>query len=285
MNGMDRDLVRQISNVVAYGATLVANGLAVALPLNGNSTAELSDRFPVLVTPANYVFSIWTLIYILLGAFAVYQALPRMRTDTDLRAIGYLPVVAGVLNTLWIVLWHFEVFAATVPVMLALLATLILIHLRLRSVRSGTGPKRWLVGLPFSVYLGWITVATIANISQMLYWTGFRGGPLSEDVWAVIVLATGVVIAAVMLIREADWAYALVIVWAYLGIAAKQTATAAVAGALVGAIVVALLIAWVLYASRTTTRPGRLSLRSDRRRAIPGASARDASPRDPGRSR
>ena len=244
---MDRDLVRQITNVVAYGVTLVANGLAVALPLNGNSTAELSDRFPVLVTPANYVFSIWTVIYILLGAFVVYQALPRMRTDTDFRAIGYLPVVAGALNTLWIVLWHFEVFAATVPVMLALLGTLILIHVRLRSVRSDGGAKRWLLGLPFSVYLGWITVATIANMSQMLYWAGFRGGPLSEDAWAVIVLAIGVIIAAVMLVREADWAYALVIVWAYVGIAAKQTATAAVLSAVIGAVVVVVLIAWVLY--------------------------------------
>jgi hypothetical protein len=249
---MDRDLTRQIANIVAYAATLVANGLAVALPLNGNSTAELSDRFPVLVTPANYVFSIWTLIYILLGAFAVYQALPRMRTDPDLRTIGYLPVLAGVLNTLWIVLWHFEVFIATVPVMLALLTTLILIHVRLRGVRASGGAKRWLLGLPFSVYLGWITVATIANISQMLYWAGFRGGPLSEDAWAVIVLATGVAIAALMLLREADWAFALVIVWAYVGIAAKQTATVAVMSAVMGAVVVALLIAWVLYSSRTS---------------------------------
>jgi cell division protein FtsW (lipid II flippase) len=243
---MDRDLIRQIANVVAYVVTLVANGLAVALPLNGNTTAELSDRFPVLVTPANYVFGIWTLIYILLGAFAIYQARPRMRRDRDLRAIGYLPVVAGGLNTLWIFLWHFEAFAATVPVMLALLATLIAIHVRLRGVRSGTGAKRWLVGLPFSVYLGWITVATIANISQMLYWAGFRGGPLSEEAWAVIVLATGAVIAAIMLIRESDWAYALVIVWAYVGIAAKQTAAFAVWGALIAAIVVAVLIAWVI---------------------------------------
>ena len=244
---MDRDLVRQISNVVAYVVTLVANGMAVALPLNGNTTAELSDRFPVLVTPSNYVFTIWTLIYLLLGAFAIYQALPRMRRDPDLRAIGYLPVLAGALNTLWIFLWHFEVFAATVPVMLALLVTLSVIHVRLRGVRSGTGAKRWLLGLPFSVYLGWITVATIANISQMLYWAGFRGGPLSEDAWAVIVLATGTIIAAVMLLRESDWAYALVIVWAFVGIAAKQTAAAAVWGAALGAIVVLVLIAWVMY--------------------------------------
>jgi benzodiazapine receptor len=248
---MDRDLTRQVANVVAYAVTLVANGLAVALPLNGNSTAELSDRLPVLVTPANYVFGIWSVIYILLGAFTIYQARPRLRADPDLRAIGYLPVLAAALNTAWLFLWHYEVFAATVPVMVDLLATLALIHIRLRGVRAAGGAKRWLVALPFSVYLGWITIATIANISQMLYWAGFRGGPLSEEAWAVIVLAVGVAIAAVMLLREADWAYGLVIVWAYVGIAAKQTAPAAVWACLIGALVVAGLIGWVLYRRST----------------------------------
>jgi hypothetical protein len=252
---------RQLANAVAYAVTLGANGLAVALPLNDNSTAELSDRFPVLVTPENWVFSIWTLIYVLLGAFVVYQALPRMRSDADLRAVGYLPVVAGVLNSGWIVLWHFEFFAATVPVMLGLLVTLILIHRRLRSARSGPSAKRWLLGLPFSVYLGWITVATIANISQMLYWAGFRGGPLSEEAWAGIVLATGVVIAVLMLLREADWAYALVIVWAYVGIAAKETATAAVWAALLGASVVAITIVWVMILRRRPPASRRAAVR------------------------
>jgi hypothetical protein len=243
---MDRDLRRQIINAAAYVVTLMANGAAVALPLNGNSTAELSDRFPVLVTPANYVFGIWSLIYVLLGAFTVYQALPRMRRDMHLRSIGYLPAAIGALNTLWLVCWHFELFALTVPVMLALLGTLIIMHMRLRSPRAEGGAMRWLVGLPFSVYLGWITVATIANISQMLYWAGFSGGPLSQEAWALIVLATGVIIAALMLLREDDWAYALVIVWAYVGIAARQTAAAAVWGSLVGAIVVVALIGYLV---------------------------------------
>jgi hypothetical protein len=243
---MDRDLVRQVANVVAYLVTVVANGLAVTLPLNGNSTAELSDRFPVLVTPANYVFSIWSLIYVLLAAFTAYQALPRNRTDPDLRAIGYLPLLAGALNALWIVLWHYEVFALTVPTMLALLVTLSVTHVRLRGVRRRPGAARWLVGLPFSVYLGWITVATIANISQMLYWAGFRGGPLGEEIWAVVVLVVGGAIAALMLLREADWAYALVIVWAYAGIAAKQTAEPAVWAAIILAFLVGALTAVVL---------------------------------------
>jgi hypothetical protein len=114
-------------------------------------------------------------------------------------------------------------------------------------VRRGSGPDRWLVALPFSVYLGWITVATIANISQMLYHAGYRGGPLGEELWTVIILATGVAIAAIMLLREADWAYALVIIWAYLGIAVKQEELIAVVAAVAGAVIVAATIAYVLW--------------------------------------
>jgi hypothetical protein len=219
----------------------VVNGAAVALPLNGLTTGEISDRFPVLVTPAGYVFSIWSVIYLLLGAFTLWQLLPSRRQDPTLRAIGYLPALAGALNSMWVVLWHFELFALSVPVMLGLLLTLIAIHVRLRAVRRGDGIVRWVVALPFSVYLGWITVATIANISQTLYWAGYRGSPIGEGAWTVIILATGVLIATIMLLRERDWAYGLVIVWAYVGIAVQQDQLVAVASALVGAAVVAAL--------------------------------------------
>jgi translocator protein len=243
---MDRDLQRQVANVVSYGLTVIVNGLAVALPLNGLSTGEISDRFPVLVTPAGYVFGIWSLIYILLAAFTLYQALPRNRQQPELRAIGYLPALAGVLNATWVILWHYEVFALTVPVMLGLLATLVLIHRRLQPTRRAGGLARWAVALPFSVYLGWITVATIANISQMLYRAGYRGEPLGEEPWAMIILAVGVGIAAIMLLRELDWAFALVIIWAYVGIAAEQEALLAVGTSLAGAVGVGALTVYAV---------------------------------------
>ncbi len=111
------------------------------------------------------------------------------------------------------------------------------------------------MALPFSVYLGWITVATIANISQMPYRAGYRGAPLGEELWAVIILATGVAIAVIMLLREFDWAYALVIVWAYVGIAAKQEPVLVVGVALAGAVIVAVAIGYVaLVRSRRVER-------------------------------
>jgi len=249
---MDKDLRRQLINVIAFVVTVTINGAAVALPLNGLTTAEISDRFPVLVTPADYVFSIWSVIYLLLLVFTVWQALPRTRTDEALRSIGYLPALAGALNAVWVVLWHYEIFDLTVPVMLGLLATLIAIHVKLRGVRRAGGADRWLVALPLSAYLGWITVATIANISQMLYRAGYRGEPIGEGAWSVIILAVGVAIALAMLLREADWAFALVIIWAYVGIAAKQDELITVLVALVGAVIVAGAIAYVLLRARRT---------------------------------
>jgi hypothetical protein len=247
---VDADVRRQATNVVAYVVTLIVNGVAVSLPLNGLTTGEISDRFPVLITPASYVFGIWSIIYLLLAAFTVWQALPRNRTDATLRSLGYLPALAGALNALWVVLWHFEAFVLTVPVMLGLLFTLIASHMKLRPARVAAGPTRWLVALPFSVYLGWITVATIANVSQTAYWAGYRGEPLGEALWAVIILGTGIAIAALMLLREADWAFGLVIVWAYVGIAVRQDEPIAVVAALVGAVIVAALIGYVLRQRR-----------------------------------
>jgi hypothetical protein len=236
--------------VIRYSQFYLSLAAGVNCRQKGNNISR-TDRFPALVTPADYVFGIWSVIYLLLGAFTIWQALPRNRADGALRSLGYLPAVAGVLNALWVVLWHFEVFALTVPVMVGLLLTLIVIHRRLRGVRAGGGAGRWLVGLPFSVYLGWITVATIANISQMLLWAGYDGAPIGEVAWSVIVLALGVAITAAMLWREADWAYALVIVWAYAGIAVGQSELVTTVAAVIGAlVVVGLIVVLVLRTPR-----------------------------------
>lgn len=260
---MDRDLRRQLVTVVTYVVTVAVNGAAVAIPLGGVTTAELSDRFPVLVTPANYVFGIWSVIYLLLLGFTAYQALPAQRADPMLRRLGYLPALTGVLNAAWVVVWQYQAFVLTVPIMLALLVTLIAIYRRVREpavATAGGGLHGWLVVMPFSVYLGWITVATIANISQMLYHAGYRGAPIGETAWAFIVLAVGVAIAAAMLVRHRDIAFGLVIVWAYAGIAVKQwDVTVAAWMAVVGAVIVGAMILMVVVGRLPPQRSYRLS--------------------------
>ena len=141
---MKRDTLRQIITVIAVVATIVVNALANILPFNGQETGAISDRFAIYFVPAGYVFSIWGLIYLGLIAYAIFQALPAQRENPRLRSIGGLFLLSSVANIAWIFLWHYEVFAATLPVMLVLLGSLIAIYLRLGTGRTAASaePKR-----------------------------------------------------------------------------------------------------------------------------------------------
>ena len=171
---------RTLATVATFLLTLAVNGAANALPLNGQTTAEISDRFHVFVIPAGYVFAIWGLIYLGLAAYTVYQA--RHADDPVVRRLGWLPAFSNLLNAAWIPLFHYELFALTVVVMVGLLVTLVAIHQRLWSVRHElTRATFWTVRVPFSIYLGWITVATVANAAQTLSASGSAvlGSPAS----------------------------------------------------------------------------------------------------------
>lgn len=223
---MKKDTVRQIWVIVATVATIVINVLASTLPLNGMNTGEISNRFQVYFVPAGYVFSIWGLIYLWLAAYTIYQALPAQRENPRLRRIGYLYVFSAVANVVWLFLWHYELFPLTIVAMLALLGSLIAIYLGL-----GTGQTRasagetWAVRVSFSVYLGWITVATVANATSLLDYLGWGGWGLAPQVWAVIMLVVATAIAAGMSLNHGDVAYIAVIVWAFAGIALKHVGT------------------------------------------------------------
>jgi len=241
---VNKDTLRQIVNAVTFIVTVIVNGLATSLPLNGQTTGQISDRFPVYFTPAGYVFGIWGVIYLLLLGFTVYQALPSQRENPRLRRLGYLPALTGILNSVWIFLWHYNQFPLSLPVMAGILATLIASYLRLDIGRpAGSTAAKWLVNLPFSVYLGWITVATVANATVLLYYLGWNGFGIGPEVWAVAILLTGAAIASAVILSRVDVAYALVIIWAYVGIVVKQSGTPIVAAfAVVGAVTVALLM-------------------------------------------
>jgi hypothetical protein len=229
---VNRDVVRVVLVVLAVIAVLVVNGLANALPLGGNTTGEIADRFDVYFVPAGYVFSIWGLIYLGLIAFAVYQALPAQRDDPHLRRIGYLVILTCIANVTWLFLWHYEYFAWSLVAMFALLASLIAIYLRLGIGKAEVSTaEKWLVHVPFSIYLGWVTVATIANVTSVLDYAGWNGWGLSEATWAVIMLTVGVVVAWAMALTRGDVAYLLVLIWAFTGIAVKHAGTALVAPA------------------------------------------------------
>jgi benzodiazapine receptor len=251
---MNRDTLRQILVLIAAFGTVIFNIVANALPLNDLDTGEISDRFQILFVPAGYVFSIWGLIYLGLIAYAIYQVLPAQRENPHLRSIGYLFILSCLANVAWLFLWHYEIFEYTLIAMVVLLLSLIVIYLRLDIGRSPVSSgEKWAVHIPFSIYLGWITVATIANATQLLYYLGWNGWGISPELWAVIMLAAGVVISAIMSFTRADIAYSLVLVWAYIGIAVKQTGNSLVTtSALIGAgLILVILIAFVVRGYQT----------------------------------
>jgi hypothetical protein len=220
---MNRDIVRQTTTMIGVIATIVVNVLANALPINGQNTGDISDRFEIYFVPAGYVFSIWGLIYLGLIGFAIYQALPAQRENPRLRTIGGWFAVASVANIVWIFLWHYLKLNVTLLAMLAILASLIAIYLRLGIGKTRVSvAERWAVQIPFSVYLGWITVATIANATQLLDYLGWSGWGVSPELWTAIMLAAAVIIAALMTLSRWDAAYLLVLVWAFIGIALKH---------------------------------------------------------------
>jgi benzodiazapine receptor len=250
---MQRDTSRQWVNVLAVLAVIVINGLANALPLNGQTTGEISDRFQVYFVPAGYVFSIWGLIYLGLIAFAVYQALPSQRDNPRLRRIGYLFALSCVANIAWLFLWHYEIFPLTLVAMLSLLLLLIAIYLRLDIGRAQVSTaEKWLVHVPFSIYLGWITVATIANVTSLLDYLNWNGWGVSPEAWTVIMLVAGVAIASAVSLSRGDVAYMLVIVWAFAGIAVKHAGTPVVATAasVTTALVALMLLVGLLFGGR-----------------------------------
>jgi hypothetical protein len=215
--------LRQILVIVAVLAVIAVNFAATSLPLNGQDTGEISDRFDILFVPAGYVFSIWGLIYLGLLGYAVYQALPSQADNPRLQSISGFFFLSSVANITWLFLWHYLQFLLTWIAMLVLLFSLIAIYLRLRRTSEPVGAaESWLVRVPFSIYLGWISVATIANITQVLYYIEWGGWGLSEVAWAIVMLVVGVVLAGIMAFNERDPAYVLVFVWAYAGIGVAQ---------------------------------------------------------------
>ncbi|MGV8084433.1 MAG: tryptophan-rich sensory protein [Coriobacteriia bacterium] len=235
-------------------ATIVVNLLANAIPYNGLTTGEISDRFDVYFVPAGYVFSIWGLIYLGLMAFAVFQLLPGQRDNDRLARVFPLFALSCLANMGWLFAWHYEQFALTVPIMLVLLVSLIGVYLQLGIGR--TRPRlgeRWCVDIPFSVYLGWITVATIANITELLDYVGWSGWGIGGEAWALIMFVATLVIAFAIALSRRDVAYVLVLVWALAGVAVRNAGTATAAGAWV---TVALLVVAAIAAVLTRRRPG-----------------------------
>lgn len=235
---------------VTFLAMITMNALANALPLNGRNTGEVSQAYPSLFTPAGITFSIWSLIYLLLGAHVLYQlGLFRGGLETPaesalLNRVGVLFSISSLANTAWIFAWHYDYIAISAVLTSVILTCLALISITLRSANL-VGRQRWLIGLPFSVYFGWATVATVANITVLLVKYKWDGFGLSDSTWAVIIVGVAMAIGTVTMLRNRDAAYGLVLIWAFGGILLRQVSPGGLDGRyppVIVAVVVSLVI-------------------------------------------
>ena len=201
---------------VAFIAMIVVNYLSNSLPINGQTAAQISDRVDVLFKPAGYVFSIWFVIYALLAIWLILQY-RKIKNGQFNYKVGILFIVSCILNIAWLLCWHYEQFALSVVVMFLLLITLIMIYLQYSPEQTGLSER-----LPFSFYLAWITVATIANVSYVLKYYEVDLG-ISDVIGSLILVAIAVIIGYIAVDYSKDIYFALVIVWALIGIAVKTT--------------------------------------------------------------
>jgi hypothetical protein len=225
--GKSRLLFLSILNLIGFLGTVIVNGLANALPLNNKTTGELSDQYPNLFVPSGLTFSIWGLIYILLAIFVIYGLVIALRKDTQkssfIENIGILFFISCLANIGWIFAWHYEILPLSLVLILVILGSLVPIYIRLHIGKSdATRIEKYLVHLPFSVYLGWITIATIANFTALLVDVNWNTFGLGEQFWAVAVIVVGIAIALSILFTRKDIFYCLVVDWALLGILLKR---------------------------------------------------------------
>jgi benzodiazapine receptor len=244
----------QIVNILSFLAVIVVNTLASTVGINGRLTGAISDGIPNLFVPAGLTFSIWGVIYLLLLLFTIAQARGLFSAGQDgpegTRQIGWLFALSSVANVAWLLLWHYELVGVSVLAMLVILGSLLAVYVRLRTGRTRTGSaERWLFRLPFSVYFGWITVATIANVTAFLVKAGWNGFGLRPEFWAVAVIIVAALITMAVLATRRDVGYSLVVLWALAGIVLKRSAdstpashavfvTAVVCGAVVAAAII-----------------------------------------------
>jgi len=220
MNSKKVNILLAVINLAAYLGVVIVNTLANTLPINGKNTGELSDAYPNLFTPAGLTFSIWGVIYL------VYISVKDTeRGRSVMGKIGVLFLISCAANIAWIFAWHYQMVALSLVIMLVLLLTLIFLYLRLKAGNSDAGGReKYLLHLPVSVYLGWITIATIANVTALLVDLGWNGFGLDAQVWTVLVIAVGLAVTLGFLLWRNDIYYALVVDWAVVGILIKRLA-------------------------------------------------------------
>lgn len=241
----------QILNVIGFILTIVVNGLANTIPLNGKTTGEISDSYPNLFAPAGITFAIWGVIYFALGLFVIYQlgffSKGKKEYVDVVSSIGWSFFIASLANAGWIFAWHYEKIFISVVIMLILLISLIDIYEKVNNNSSDAIIEKIAVQWPFSIYLSWISVATIANITTFLVNINWDGFGIAPATWTMIVILVATIITLKFVFYKKDAPYAFVTLWAFLGILIKHLTF--FGGQYKGIIIITLFSMVIIFAS------------------------------------
>ena len=213
--------LKQILVIVATIGVISINYFAAQGYINNITPAVISEKYPTFITPAGYAFSIWSLIYLGLIAFSIYQSLPSQTENPRFKNIRPLYILNCAANCLWIYLWHYDQILASLGAMFVILGTLALINANLRNAELFA--ETWLARIPFSLYFGWITVATILNFTIALVFLGVNTSESNSTILSSVLIVIAVILGILIRFKLEIFAYPLAIAWALTAIAVKQS--------------------------------------------------------------
>jgi translocator protein len=228
---MDRP--RSILVIIATLGVIVFNWFAATGRINNVTPDVISAKYPTVITPAGYTFSIWSLIHLGLIAFSIYQALPN--NLMKFRKIRTLYIFSCVLNCGWLFLWHHDMVLPAFGLIIVLLATLLFINIQLKE--TGSYAEYWAAAAPFALYFGWVTAAAIVNFAVLLYSLGYQMPGNPGIVFGSACLLIAAAIGVFIRVKLTNYLFPLAIAWALTGIAVKQSGkTLLVSAAAVGTV-------------------------------------------------
>ncbi|MGK7911173.1 MAG: tryptophan-rich sensory protein [Synechococcus sp.] len=259
---MNRNIVRQWTTMVAIWASFSANILANLIPLKGLSIGAISNQLfgDVLITPENYAFSVWGIIFLGLISFAFFQARSSQRHNPQLQRIGFLLVASSLAQIVWVIVFLMRWFPLSLAAMLAILLPLMEAYRRLQVDKQPVSSQQlWLVRVPISIYLSWLALATILNVAIALTALGWSGGGISPVLWTGIAMVLAAGVAAIAAIAHGDVAYIAVFAWGLVAIAVRQWEIPELAFTALGLVAINIIVLLVSLGRRKFSQPSKLN--------------------------
>ena len=227
--------------MLATAATIAFNAMAAMGYINGITPKEISDRYPTVLTPAGYAFTIWSLIYLGLLVFSIVQFLPK--NNERFAGIRTFYIVTCVLNCGWIFFWHHDHPVTCVFLIAMLDTTLVFLVVQTRSI-----PSR-IANLTFGLYAGWVTVAAIVNLFVAIKAVGTNLSPDAATILGIIAIVVASAIGLLVALKLKNYMFPLAIAWALTAIAISQSGNTGIVVASAIGVIVTLLAAlsFIIY--------------------------------------